>query len=65
MQSFPACRFTLALDQNPEANRIIQGLSYPHQKQYVEWIERCKQVETREPLILKAIEMLPKGRRSS
>ena len=58
--SLPA-DLTVALDQNPEANRIIQGISYSHQKQYVEWIERSKQVETRERRILRAIEKLPKG----
>lgn len=46
------------LNQNVEAKRYFDDLSYTHKKEYVNWITSAKKTETRERHLNKAIEML-------
>lgn len=46
------------LDENPEAGRWFDGLSYTNRKEYVRWIEEAKKQETRDQRLLKTIGML-------
>ena len=50
----------VALDEIPEAKRIFEGLSYTHQREYVQWIEEAKQADTRERRIRGTIDRLIK-----
>lgn len=49
-------------EKNPQAKEYFNGLSYSHQRQYVEWIEQAKKAETRQQRITKAIAMLEEKR---
>jgi hypothetical protein len=46
------------------AGRLFAGLSYTHQKEYVEWITGAKKAETRKSRLDKTIEMLLAGKRT-
>jgi len=50
-----------ALDADPEAGRLFDGLSYTHQKEYAGWVTEAKRPETRENRILKVVDMLKRG----
>jgi len=50
-----------ALDANPDASRFFDGLSYTHQREYVNWVAEAKRPETRRNRILKALDMLKQG----
>ena len=50
-----------ALKKEPAAEQFFTGLSYTHQKEYVNWIEEAKKEQTRSIRIKKAVEMLLKG----
>ncbi len=39
----------------------VHSLSYPHQKEYVDWISEAKRPETRERRIARTVEMLLDG----
>jgi hypothetical protein len=51
-----------ALDREPAAKAVWDGLSYSHQRQHVEHIEGAKSAETRARRVAKAVEMLAAGR---
>ena len=50
-----------ALDADAEAGRFFEGLSYTHQKEYVNWVIEAKRPETRQNRILKVLDMLRRG----
>ena len=47
-----------------EAKAFFDKLSYTHQREYVMWINEAKREETRQNRIVKAIEMLKKGKKA-
>jgi hypothetical protein len=51
------------LKKDKEAKAFFDRLSYTHQKEYVTWITEAKKEETRQNRIVKAMEMLKKGKR--
>jgi hypothetical protein len=50
-----------ALDSDPEAKAIYEGLAFTHRKEYARWISEAKRDETRERRLAKALEMLHAG----
>ena len=54
--------FANALQQRPEAMRAFTGMSYSHQREYVEHILEAKRSETRLRRIERSIEKLCEGR---
>jgi Bacteriocin-protection, YdeI or OmpD-Associated/Domain of unknown function (DUF1905) len=50
-----------ALDSDPEAKAIYEGLAFTHRKEYARWIAEAKRDETRERRLAKALEMLHAG----
>jgi len=50
-----------ALDADAEVGRFFEGLSYTHQKEYVNWVIEAKRPETRQNRILKVLDMLRRG----
>lgn len=57
--------FKNKLSKNDKAREFYNGLSYSHQKKYIDWILSAKRIETREKRISEAIELLSKGIRRS
>jgi hypothetical protein len=53
--------FQVALNKNPEAQKVFEKFAYTHRKEYVRWIESAKKQETRDGRIVKAIAMLEEG----
>ena len=53
------------LKKNKDAKALFDKLSYTHQREYVRWIEESKRAETRAGRVVKTIEMLKKGKRST
>jgi hypothetical protein len=53
-----------AFRSEKEARVVFDKLSYTHQKEYVNWINEAKKEETRRNRIVKAIEMLKKGKKT-
>lgn len=51
------------LKKHKAAKAIFDKLSYTHRREYVMWINEAKRSETRQNRIVKAIEMLKKGKR--
>lgn len=51
-----------ALDQDPEARRFFDGLSYSNKRRFTQPIEDAKTAETRERRLAKAISQLREGR---
>lgn len=51
-----------AIDGDTEARRFFDGLSYTHQRWYVDWIESAKKAETRERRVAQAVVKLREGR---
>jgi hypothetical protein len=51
-----------ALDREPAAKAVWDGLSFSHRRQHVEHIEGAKTAETRARRVAKAVEMLAAGR---
>jgi hypothetical protein len=56
--------FAALLAEHPDAGEFFQKLSYTHRREYVQWIESAKREETRGSRIVKAVEMLSKGKKS-
>jgi hypothetical protein len=54
--------FEAALKDAPAEKRTFTALSYPHKKEYVDWITGAKKIETRQSRIEKAIAMLEAGK---
>jgi hypothetical protein len=50
-----------ALDAEPGVSRFFDGLSYTHQKEYVNWVAEAKRPGTRRNRILKVKDMLRQG----
>ena len=55
--------FQQLLNQDETVKQFFSKLSYTHQREYVEWITEAKKEETRERRMLKAIEMLKRGKK--
>ena len=53
-----------AFKTEKEAKVFFDKLSYTHQREYVMWINEAKREETRQGRILKAVEMLKKGKKA-
>jgi hypothetical protein len=51
----------LALEANPQARAVFEGLSYTHRKEYARWIAEAKRAETRERRARAAMEKLSRG----
>jgi hypothetical protein len=51
-----------ALQTDPEAKAIYDGLAFTHRKEYARWIAEAKRDETRERRVAKALEMLHTGK---
>jgi uncharacterized protein YdeI (YjbR/CyaY-like superfamily) len=54
-----------ALDADPEAKRLFDGLAFTHRKEYARWISEAKREETRERRVAQAVEMIRAGRTRS
>jgi uncharacterized protein YdeI (YjbR/CyaY-like superfamily) len=54
--------FTGALKENQKASETFEKFSYPHKKEYVEWITEAKTNETRNKRLATAIEWLAEGK---
>ncbi len=52
-----------ALADGGVASSAFDGMSYSHQKEYVEWIESAKRPETRARRVAKAVSMIRDNRR--
>jgi hypothetical protein len=52
-----------ALAADPEAGAAFAGLSFTHQREYVEWVTGAKREETRRRRVEQAVAMLRDGRR--
>ena len=52
-----------ALAEDGAAPSAFEVMSYSHQKEYVEWIESAKRLETRAKRIAKAVPMIRENRR--
>jgi hypothetical protein len=50
-----------ALAEDPSAKEAFAGMSYTHQREYVEWIEEAKRPETRARRIAGTVERVRKG----
>ena len=53
--------FRQALEKNKKAKEIFGKLSYTNRKEYVQWIESAKKLETRVNRIKKSIEKILEG----
>jgi len=53
-----------ALEVDAEARRQFDGLSYTHQKEYVEWVTAAKREETRRKRLAGMADMLRSGRKT-
>lgn len=48
----------LVFNENPEAKKLFEAMSYTHRKEYIRWIEEAKKPETRENRKIRMIEMI-------
>ena len=53
--------FTAAWETNQQLRKSFESLSYSRRKEFVDWIESAKKVETRESWITRSLEMLLEG----
>lgn len=53
----------LIFNENPEAKKIFNTMSYTHKKEYIRWIEEAKKPETRENRKNKMIQMILDGKK--
>jgi uncharacterized protein YdeI (YjbR/CyaY-like superfamily) len=51
-----------ALEGEEAASEAFAGLSYSHQREYVEWITEAKRPETRARRVAQAVERLQEGK---
>ncbi|MCE3075249.1 YdeI/OmpD-associated family protein [Chryseobacterium gwangjuense] len=54
---------TSAFNENPEARKLFDKMSYTHRKEYIRWIEEAKKPETRENRKVKMIQMILDGKK--
>jgi hypothetical protein len=59
----PPADLAAALAGDPRAHAAFAGLSYTHQREYVEWVAQAKRDETRRRRLEQAVAMLRDGRR--
>ena len=52
----------VALEADTQARRIFDGLSFSHQREYVEWTREAKRDETRRRRVAAAVERLTEGK---
>jgi Bacteriocin-protection, YdeI or OmpD-Associated/Domain of unknown function (DUF1905) len=52
------------LGADPEAQRLFDGLSYTHQKEYVDWVTAAKREETRHKRVEGMADLLRSGRKT-
>ncbi|KPE51743.1 YdeI/OmpD-associated family protein [Chryseobacterium indologenes] len=50
-------------NENPEAKKLFEKMSYTHKKEYIRWIEEAKKPETRESRKSKMINMILDGKK--
>jgi hypothetical protein len=50
-----------ALDADPAARQVFDGLAFTHRKEYVQWIEQAKREETRRARVEKTMLRLKRG----
>ena len=50
-----------ALAADPDAQRVFEGLSFTHRKEYAQWIAEAKKEETRSRRVERALAMLSEG----
>ena len=53
--------FAKAMEANQQLIKSFESLSYSHKKEFVDWIQSAKKLETRERRIAKSLEMLVEG----
>lgn len=53
----------LVFNENPDAKKLFDAMSYTHRKEYIRWIEEAKKPETRENRKIKMIEMILSGKK--
>jgi len=53
-----------AFKQSKAAREFFAGLSFSHQREYVQWIESAKRPETRTTRVTKTIELLEQGKKT-
>lgn len=53
----------LVFNENPEAKKLFDAMSYTHRKEYIRWIEEAKKPETRENRKIRMIEMILNGKK--
>ncbi|KMQ63875.1 hypothetical protein ACM40_03615 [Chryseobacterium sp. BLS98] len=53
----------LVFNENPDAKKLFDAMSYTHRKEYIRWIEEAKKSETRENRKIKMIEMILSGKK--
>ena len=54
-----------ALDADPQAKAIFDGLAFTHRKEYARWIAEAKRDETRQRRVEQAVEMIKEGKTRS
>jgi uncharacterized protein YdeI (YjbR/CyaY-like superfamily) len=59
----PPADLAAALAADMRAHAAFAGLSYTHQREYVEWVAEAKRDETRRRRVEQAVAMLRDGRR--
>ncbi|MBE0408560.1 MAG: DUF1905 domain-containing protein [Anaerolineales bacterium] len=52
-----------ALKSNPDLETYFRGLSYTHQKEYIQWIQEAKRAETRQRRVIKMLELIKQGKK--
>lgn len=52
----------MALEADTQARRSFDGLSFSHQREYVEWITEAKRDETRRRRVVAVVERLTEGK---
>jgi hypothetical protein len=50
-----------ALATNAAANRTFENFAYTHRKEYVQWVESAKKLETRQRRITEAVSRIARG----
>lgn len=54
---------TSVFNENTEAKKLFDAMSYTHRKEYIRWIEEAKKPETRENRKIRMIEMILQGKK--
>ncbi len=54
-----------ALESDPKAKAVFDGLAFTHRKEYARWIAEAKREETRDRRVAQALQMLREGKTRS